>query len=314
MKIAKYIALFIILIIGGDILISVCMEKVYKETFTGQTGGKVNYLEKHYNHVNILAVGNSRCAHHIVPSQLGKNVYNLSHNGMSLSFQVGLIDELIRHSDTKIDTILLHIELHEIFAPEDEANNDIQHLKYYYDKNDWIKREIDQISLFENTKYWLSSYKWNGRVMSVLNNWRKSKKDQIPTDGYVEVPPSERDSINVMLDLEKHLSAQQGALNKTVNKRFESLLNHAISICKKHEVEIICFTSPIFDPEIETINKANDASLFFKDREIAYYNYVMAYNQILPLKNIHLWRDVHHMNSEGAKLFTNILRGHLYGN
>ena len=151
MKTAKHIIIFLLLVFIGDQIISAVMTSLYKGLITGQSGGKTNYLLNNYKQVSILAVGNSRCAHHVVTSELGNNNYNLSHNGMSLIFHAGLINQLVNNENLAIDTILLNLELTELFYPKTPSERDIQHLKYYYDKNEWIKSKIRKI--VENNRF-----------------------------------------------------------------------------------------------------------------------------------------------------------------
>ena len=58
-----------------------------------------------------------------------------------LVFQTGLIDVVFSHKDSRIDTILLHIDHSEIFSNKNDHDKDIQSLKYFYDKNKWIQEK-----------------------------------------------------------------------------------------------------------------------------------------------------------------------------
>ncbi len=282
------------------------MSHIYNNTYTGQSGGKINYLLNNYDRISLLAIGNSRCAHHIVPNQISSSAYNLSHNGMSLIFHTGLIDQLVNNEDIKIDTILLHIETHEAYKASSASRKDIQHLKYYFDKNKWVKDEISKLSRFEAIKYWFSSYMWNGKLMSVINNRIKSELLVAPEKGYVATLPTNRDSINVVWSLNKSKSIQ-GREVGAVNNEFEKYINHVKKICDVNNVTLMCFTSPIYNHSV-SLNKDSfvELSNYFKDKDIPYFNYYNDNN--LGLQSIWNWKDASHLNQKGAIIFTKKIR------
>lgn len=292
-----------------DQIVSRSMSYIYKTTLLGQSGGKINYLLKYRKEVSILAMGNSRCAHHIIPSKLGdSSVYNLSHNGMSLIFQTGLIDQLINNEDIQIDTILLHLEMHEIFDQSNRRRSDIQFLKYYYNQNHWIRHKINSLSRFESIKYLPLSYKWNGKVMSVINNKIKSRYTQIPTDGYTAQTPTSRDSVNVVWSYNKRVKNTPMISDIRINENVKSYLEHIKILCDSKEVVLICFTSPKYRPSKENRIFAKSLNNYFGDMGITYFNYGNEFDYNVKLQSIWNWKDSEHLNEDGAIIFTEKIR------
>lgn len=304
MKIIKYIIILIFVILIGDRILSFAIEKIYEGTYTGQTGGKINDFLRNQQNTSILAVGNSRCAHHIIPNQLNKTAYNLSHNGMNLVFHTGLVDQLINNESKHFDTLLLHIELNEAFESDSHNPNDIQHLKYFYNQNDWIKKKINDLSRFESIKYLFSSYRWNGKLLSVISNRLKTKLSGTPINGYDPKPVHERDSINVEHSHKKNLAGKQDSLRIRINNNFLSYINHIKTLCQTQKTTLICFTSPVYQPNQERKQQSNILELYLQKQNITFLNYYFEYDTNTEIQNIWNWNDNSHLNEKGAVILT----------
>lgn len=287
---------------------SLFMDQVYQRVETGQSGGKVNYLLNHYDSIGTLAVGNSRCAHHIVPDAMGKNTYNLSHNGMSLMFHTGLIDQLLKNEHIHIDTLLLHLETYELLNTDPNKSRDVQHLKFYYGKNDWIRKEINDLSGYEQIKFLLSSYRWNGKTVSLAANWVKTLRSTPPQDGYVASPPTPQDSLNVIRQLE--MTSNEPAISNVeqMNPHTISYLNHIQELCSKSGTTLICFTSPVFQGWRYGEAQQSMIHEYFDKRGIPFLDYSNDPSMNEALGAIENWKDLIHMNERGALIFTNKLK------
>ncbi len=311
MKIVRYFLILFVALILSDRIFSGLMNRVYQGVEFGQSGGKINYLLNNYDSVNILAIGNSRCAHHLVPGHMSPSTYNLSHNGMSLIFHTGLIDQLLTNESLRVDTILLHLEIHELFNEDTAQSRDIQHLKYYYKDNAWIRQQINAFSRYESIKFLFSSYRWNGKFVTVLANRIKSFRNPPPTDGYVPKLATERDSINVTWQLNTTDMHSYIPQNSQLNPTVRSNLQHIQSLCQQANIKLICFTSPIYNSSGLTKAQSDALRLFFEAMEVSYYDYSGAFMSNDSLKPIQHWKDVMHMNEKGAIPFTQNLRDDL---
>lgn len=300
-----------VLIVLFDQMISQSMNYLYEKTYVGQSGGKINHLLKDFKYISVLSIGNSRCAHHIIPNKINENAYNLSHNGMSLVFHTGLIDQLIMNENIKIDTLLLHIEMHEVFGEQFGLNKDVQHLKYYYDQNNWINSRIKELSRFENLKYLFASYKWNGKVLNIINNRIKSNNQALLNDGYVPKLTTSRDSINVLWTYNKGLENDTSILKSGINTDFIRYVEHIKELCDRNSIKLICFTSPVYNPLNNTVNRDVELEDYFKSKDISYFNYFHLYDSAKELRSVWVWNDNYHLNEDGAAIFTEIIRNDL---
>lgn len=284
------------------------MNKVFEKTYTGQSGGTVNYLQKEFRDIDFLAMGNSRCAHHIIPAKLNKNSFNLSHNGMSLVFQTGLVDVLTKNQTLQIDTILIHIEREEILQRIPALGKDIQHLKQYYTDNLWIKERINNLSRYEAVKYIFASYKWNGRAMNIIKNRIGSDQGGIPDRGYVPVLAGDRDSINVNWSYQRRLEQKISFTGDRINPELKTYVSHLKSICKAKNVYLMFFTSPQYKPAPNFEQADRLIQDYFESEGLVYLNYFNSMQFDTRFTTYHLWKDADHLNHDGAIVFTEIIR------
>lgn len=298
-----YIVLFLLALIYS---LNISLIYIYNNTFEGQSGGKINNLIKNYSRVNILSVGDSRCAKHINPTILGANNYNLSHNGQSLIFHTGLLDQIIKNEKIKIDTILLNLDIDELTYSSKKKEFDINRLKYYYNKNTWINEKINSLSWKEKYKFWVPLYIWNGNVLSIISNY--FFKTQVSKDGFTPTLESDMDSINVSWELKKIANKNLKERIYSVNIKTCNYLKHIQSICEKNKIQLICYISPTFNQlKISESNKEKVISFFF-DNKIKLFDYSNEFYNNKEFRNIWNWSDAFHLNERGAIIFSNKIR------
>ena len=304
----KYLVITFVLLFLMDKILGSILFQLKSNTYVGQSGGKINDFTENFQYANILAVGDSRCAHHVDPTILGKKTYNLSHNGMSLIFHTGLIDELLSaNKNIKIDTLILNVSLKELTYPTKNHFNDIQFLKFYHGKNKWITKHINQIKEYEKYKFIFSTYSYNGDFSTTLLNSLFKKKSSNFLNGFTPNPESPRDSINVAWQL-KRTNNKLVTDNFYVSKINQNYLLHISEICNKKGIKFICFASPTYSQESIPNKFKQSLGSFFKSNDIIFLDYSNAFYKHKELQNIWLWKDVFHLNRKGAKVFSNILR------
>lgn len=303
-KFLLFFSLLFFSLLFFDKTIACFFDEIYKTTYKGQSGGKINYLLNNYDSVSVLSIGDSRCAHHVNPEKLGQNCYNLSHNGMSLIFQTGLIDQLANNEKLKIDTILLNLDINELLYLSKQQISDIKFLKFYYDKNEWITNQINNLSFFERYKYIFSIYRFNGKIASLMINKITQNYEVIPHDGYVPKLSTNNDSLNVMWQYKKVMK-NSIENSSQINSLSKSLLLKIKSDCFKSNIKLICFISPTFK---QKINSRKECLSFFKENKIMLLNYTNEFYENKDLQDIFNWEDVYHLNQKGADILTKKIR------
>ena len=299
-KFTLFILTTILVIFVLDRGLALLFDSMYPKVKTGQTGGKINYYLSLTPTPELLIMGNSRAFYQVIPDSFDMKAYNLSHAGLSQIFQTGLLS-ILEQNNKLPKIILLHISIDEFFG-NNKTIYDVQNLKYYYNKNELVTKYISEISDYEKFKYYFELYRYNGRVINLFKNYYESKKSDSPGNGYIAIPPTPSDSINIIYTTISHKAATVWG---SPNSNF-TFLNKFIEICSKEDVKLICFTTPTYT-QIENYRKISfKLDSFLSSKEIPYINY---FNQNIPLleSSPSFWKDVKHLNHNGAQVFSNDL-------
>ena len=77
-----------------------------------------------------------------------------------------------------------------------------------------------------------------------------------------------------------------------------------IDFCKKNEIELTLFTSPITDCELHNFENydiwGNQIRNLATENGINYYDFNLCKTEYLDLSDEHYWRDNNHLNTWGA--------------
>lgn len=294
------------------LLLNVVGEKflsfLYLKNKVGQSGGKVNYYMKLKPETDLLILGNSRALYQIIPDSFHyENTYNLCHAGMDDCFQLGLLHYVLSHNK-KPQTILLQIDP-EFYSKTDQkaafVSTDIQHLKYYYDKDSIVRYHINQMSAYEKYKNYIPLYKYNGTVISLFKNFLNSSK--VGTDklkGFTKVLPTKMDSINTVNAFNVNSPKQKYVYDVERTK----YLFDIIAVCKQYNVQLICFTSPHYK-----YNKTYYAELksnldaLFEQHQIRYIDFDENASLLSQIESPNYWKDHMHLNLRGGALESHYL-------
>lgn len=296
-KFFLYVALLLGVLVVADRALAFVFDRFYARTRTGQTGGKINLYLTQPRQPELLIMGNSRALYQIIPDSFPVSTFNLCHAGMSQVFQTGLLD-VISHEKRLPRVILLHLDPFDYTKPVDQVS-DIQNLKYYFGRNATVTKYVGQISPFEPYKYWFDSYRYNGRVVSLLKNFVETVRTPADKlgDGYVPLPPTPRDSLKTIYSVQRDTNDVRLIFHED---RLHYLLEF-VELCRANNIRLICFTSPIYPklPYAEAAGRKLEAEL--RARSIPYVDYI---NEPIPalVNRPTLWLDSRHLNELGAKI------------
>ena len=289
----------VILLIVCDRSLGFLFDYFYKHTKTGQTGGKINYYLSLPKTPEWVVMGNSRALYQIIPDSFARPTYNLCHAGMHQIFQTGLLTEMEKQGKMP-PLILLHIEPDEFLG--EQFNRDIQNLKYYHSKNEWITRELNVLSRYEQVKFLFASYRYNGRVISLMKNYIQTMRAPSPSNGYMAIEPILTDSTTTMYSLQQKLPVAA----ETMNEQQWNYLNEFIARCRKNGTQVICFTSPIYSYHQKSNPGIQELESRLQKLHVPYINYLKKDIPALQLK-ASLWKDRHHLNHTGAQIESSVL-------
>lgn len=320
LKVIKYGLAICIIVFIGDRLVSFGLSKIFQRNVHGQSGGDLNYYLNYAPKADFVIIGNSRAYRHFDPDSLSDNGYNLSHNGMHLPFHAGVV-ALLDGWKKMPDTLLLQVEPSSfVFFKEDDIDSDeVSYLNNYYNKSEYIKSQINDISKYERVKYFFSSYQFNGKVPGLLKSLLSSKNINATRNGFSPLKYNASDSLR----LNKQLIRLE-AVNKELNKALEDykmersikakvILEHIVELCKTNNTHLIVVVSPNYTTPTESISEAGRYIASYLDRgQAEYFNFI---DDSLPeLNGKEYWRDFEHLNDEGAKILSSHLKSKLKEN
>ena len=313
-KVIKYGIAICIIVLIGDWLLSFGLSKVFERNIHGQSGGDLNYYLNYAPKADFLIVGNSRAYRHFDPDSLSDNGYNLSHNGMHLPFHAGVVS-LLDNWDKMPDTLLLQVEPSSFvfFIEDDIDTEEVSYLNNYYNKSDYIRREINGISKFENLKYLFSTYQYNGKLPGLLKSLLSSQESNVARNGFAPLELKLQDTIRLNRQLVKFESVNDEVVDLIKKHKIKKstkamqILSHVQSLCNNNNTQLIIVVSPNYTVPNLPIQEANKyISTCTEDDKTIYFNYIE--DRLLQLNDKKYWRDFEHLNAEGAKLLSSDLR------
>ncbi|MFY8035865.1 MAG: hypothetical protein ACOVMQ_01800 [Cyclobacteriaceae bacterium] len=283
-----------------DRSLSYLFDYFYQHTKTGQSGGKINYYLSLEKTPEWVVMGNSRALYQIIPDSFPATTYNLCHAGMHQIFQTGLLTQMANEGKMP-KLILLHIEPEEFIG--EQFNRDIQNLKYYHSKNEWITNELNALSPYEPTKFFFASYRYNGRVISLMKNYLQTRRTDYNSNGYMVIEPSETDSITTMYSLQQ----AQPPSNEKLNLQQWNYLRAFIDRCQKEKTQVICFTSPVYSYSYRATAGVLELEKNLEKMGVPYINYLQKNIPALQ-QRASFWKDRHHLNHAGAQIESSVLQ------
>lgn len=273
------------------------LDKLYMHVRTGQTGGKINQYLLLETQPDVLIMGNSRALYQIIPDSISPTAFNISHAGMGPGFQTGLLS-ILAQKNRLPKKILLHIEPSD-FTTE-QSNTDIQNLKFYYHENSYVRDQINRISKYEKYKFWFSMYRYNGRLMPLIKNLVLNR-EEAKLGGYEWISPTPQDSINTIYSYEKAKAYKEAAFDQDQLLFLEAFLD----ICAKHNIQVVAFTSPLFNHLNQFPTATHQLVQFLTPKNIPLIRLTDAEQAVLS--DPFLWKDAFHLNHTGAQIQSRLI-------
>lgn len=302
-KAVVYFLIFVVSLFLLDRGITFCCDHLYSQIKTGQSGGKINYYLSLPQQPKLLIMGDSRSFRHTNPDSFPISCYNISHAGMDQSFQTCLLNVIISQKKSP-SYILLQIEPFNYIKKKKSPylfSDSPQQLKYYYDKDTLVKKYIDQISTFENCKYIFKSYRYNGRLVSLLKNAYQTRTNKTYGNGFEPLEPKDRDSVNTIYSSSQKFDVSELEMNYLQ----VGYLTKFIEICRCNNIQLICYSSSVYEAFERDLYYSQKIGAYLSSLKVPYINYIK--DQHPQLHNPWYWHDVYHMNEKGAKIESSFL-------
>ena len=273
------------------------LEKKYLANEKDYANGHLNY---YLNHVecDTLFIGSSRTVNHVDPRLFGPNSYNLGKHGMHIGYQSAQLS--ILEQEKKLPKKLIVLDLGERELSERYNNllrEQVHYLRYYYDKNEFIRTEINKHSVFEFVKYFSKLYLYNGNASALITKPVQNLGKRVKTEGF-----------EALIGTSKKLQEQvDEELKKRVEgDNFKFYLNHIQKLCKRNNIELVCVISPYYGHPKYVTRWYNRIQKLVEREGIKVLNYHEKFDRWQEDRS--LWRDGAHFNETGAKEFTLLLK------
>ena len=280
------------------------MDSLYQNNYCANSGGGLNYYLK-FQKADTLFIGSSRVKTMIISDVIGKNVLNITANGKHFYYQASVIHLLEQYNKLPKKMIVLNLEAEDIYKEcESELINEVFYLKYYYDKNAFVKNVIDSKSPFEKYKFLMSSYKFNGENFLLFTNQFQHICDD-NHNSYQLLKPKKSDSSKVINAIKENNKLK----SKEVNSHFFEILKSIDTLCKRDKIKLVI----LYGPHYVYLKRHESASLimqgFCKKNRISYLDFNT--KKTTQFKNIHCWSDILHLNKDAALVYTKLIEEEL---
>lgn len=318
MRLTRTLRFVLIVLVGwpvADRAISWGLDIAYRHDRLGQAGGQINrYLRS--APPEVLVMGSSRAHHAVIPALLTPGCYNLSHNGMNVVFQAGLVDVLDAAGAMPRELLLLQLQPEDLMVGS-EALRHMQYLKYHHGRVPYITTTIDGLRWSERIKYLAGAYRFNGAALTIPLNAVRSRGEREDTEqGYEPLPARPEDSAAVVLTaMRERQGGDRGSwimpgdpLATSAGRALQLIREH----CEARGVRLVVFTAPYYQVSAWRLSDQGVIAEALRRAGFHYLNY--AIDPVRELRAMRYWVDNDHLNDAGARLFTHRLRHDLIAN
>jgi hypothetical protein len=288
----------IVLSILIDVLLGIYFNNLYEKNYCQHACGDLNYYLK-YGDSDTVIIGSSRVNTMINNKLINKNSVNLSKPGKHILYNTAVISLLKEFNKLPNDLIILNLELDDfILENEEKKIADVYYLKYYYHKNEYIRKKINENSIFEPIKFLSQSYRFNGDNFKLFANQFQNICDS-KINGYYP--------LDFTISKEKFITEKRSESNsksKRFNKKIFNELTFINKICISNKTKFYILLGP-------TINKTGGLkqSIFRELKKFCSNNKIEIIDlyQSNALNNYSYWADLIHLNKKGSIIYTKMI-------
>jgi len=306
-KLTYRLLLFVTLLFLLDQAVAYYFDDLYAANYCNYSNGEINdYIDN--KSCDTLYIGSSRVLHMIVPEVLGPASMTLAKQRKHLYHNTCLVDILQTKNSLPKRLLVFNFEVEDLYLKSEERLlNGTRSLKYYYDKNDLVKRVINKIGLRERIKYLSSSYRHNGEGWRLISFPLEGNCRRYPEDGYLPLMPGENDSIRLARSL---VDDFQPYNFEEISPFALELLLHVKSICEQSNIDLKIINAPYYKYHPEFVIATAYMKKFCTENDIYYQDFNES--NIPELDDKAYWYDNMHLNSDGAIVYSQYLKETLF--
>jgi hypothetical protein len=251
---------------------------------------------------DIIILGSSRANHHynanVIEDRLQNTCYNAGVDGQGILYEYSILKCVLTRHKTK--TIILDFNVNEFISAE-QSYSRLCKLLPYYNKDKEIRPIVNLRSRFENLKALSNLYRYNSSVFTIVINYLITSKE-FSSKGYIPLKGNWNKHLG-----EKITYKETNDFDTCKIAIFKSFIENA----QKANCQVFVIVSPYFQKFEKTPESLRIAKRICKQYSIHFEDY----SQLpLFLQHQEYFRDIEHLNSTGAELYTKIVSNLLYAN
>ena len=244
----------------------------------------------------VLVIGSSRATHHYIPKlmeeKLKKSVFDCGMDGCFFLYQTAVIDCILnRYSPELIIWDEVSPNVFDGGIKDEDNLSRLSKLNFYYDDNQYVCKLIQLKSKFEKYKMYSRLYRYNSCFFNYGSAFLRSR-GALERKGYLP-----------LYGIDKTLQKpKQNHIEDICYQENVELFKHVLELCSQKKVPLVISFSPRF-----TDDNAFDTIQYKKLLEVANeYNVPIIdfYHHPDFMSDPSLFKDVAHLNDNGAKIFT----------
>lgn len=282
--------LFIFLVLLLDQLIGRGMRYMYFKRKSGDTYQTTYSMDS--TKADIIILGSSRATHHyitqIFEDSLKLSCYNTGKDGEYLIYSYSVLTSILNRYSPKM--VILDINVDEFYKNDNYKNSNT--LFPYYHAKPEIQKVLETNNNFEMLKFLSYIYPYNSTLFGSLLHINTDINER-KLKGYI---PFYGSLSNISL-------SKEPSLIRSLDNFKINILEEIGKKCKKKGIKIMFIQSPryVILDQSYLIEKLEKIAMSY-NCEI--YNYA---NDSQFLINSSLFKDVNHLNNDGAIIFSNII-------
>jgi len=311
-KVSKTIFMILLLTYTLDSIVYTIFSTIQKNVYTGQMGGKINFLINYLPPQDVVVVGSSKALHHVDTDKWDK-AYNVGHDGGKIGLSLGILELLIANQKQP-RLILLHTDPSEYFKsfPGSIYNgNDISQISTFIGKSETVKWYYHQ----DKTNYLMinmfKSYVYNAKVFSLIKNFTKAMliKPKNLNSGFEPLQVSNMEVEKFSAHINSFKTDNKAARECISDTLAIQLLQKFISKCGNNNIELVCFNSPEY---IKLEQCERSFANLLDSLKIRYYDYNNDSIRSNLLRDYGYWKDNAHLSIKGAEALTEIIKNDIF--
>lgn len=301
-KILITLSIFIALFLLTDRVFVYLFEKnIFSKTLSGESGGSINYLINKKHDSDFIILGTSRAKHQLDPALFVKrykgNGYNVGVNGVGEIVYNSILLDILTKNNIHPKQVILQTDVYQ-FAENENIAHEVVPLYPFIKQSTLFNKYID---FKEKIKLYIHSYRYNGKLLNLVFNYFK-RNTVVDNNGYIPLYNKLDPTRVTVKSVQKRTKLSQAKL---------AAVQDIINTCNSNNIQLTVILPPFYNNI--GYNKEDVTNLINTLHKMGIKEVINLAdcNSIPALKSAELWKDVTHLNNDGAQLLSEAINDRL---